>query len=127
MFDLWRFERFLAVGDSKRWFAEQLQKTWEDSICIAIKDDKSYVFSFDYKKIYNHIKGTDAILHCKTSGPTFYYCFNSNGNFNENSNYTSKLSSVNTHFSGFSKDYELNNGEQNFTIKEIEVFKVLFE
>ena len=78
-------------------------------------------------KIYNHIQGTDAIYHNNDYGPSFKYCFYSYKNFNENSNHTNNKNNCNNYYSGFERDYELTNGDYNFSIKEIEVFKVLFE
>ena len=79
-------------------------------------------------KIYNNIKWTDAIFHGhKDYRPYFCYCINPYKNYNENRNSLFGLGFVKSNFSGFSKDCELTNGENPFTIKEIEVFKILFE
>ena len=94
----------------------------------ATKDNNAFVFSFLTKKIYNVKKDKNAIWDSKEYGPCFY----SNGNyvfyipskmFDDNSN-TCTLSE--SHFEGMSYDYELNNGEYNFNIQEIEVFQVLY-
>ena len=77
-------------------------------------------------KIYNYIQGSDAIYHNNDFGPSFY-CFYSYNNFNENFNSTNDKNSCNNYYSGFERDYELTNGDYSFSIKEIEVFKVLFE
>ena len=109
-------------------FGGYTEKTWENNSGGKwIKDDKSFVFSLNYMKIYNHIQGTDAILHNTGFGPSFKYCIYSNNNFNENSNFTNNKNNCNNYYSGFERDYELTNGDQFFSIKEIEVFKVLFE
>ena len=109
-------------------FGGYTEKTWENnSYGISMKDDKSFVFSLNYMKIYNHIQGKDAIVHNNCFGPSFYYCFYSYNKFNGNSNYTYDKNNCNNYYSGFERDYELTNGDYNFSIKEIEVFKVLFE
>ena len=109
-------------------FGGYTEKTWENnSSGIYIKDDKSFVFSLNYMKIYHHIQGKEAILHHNDYGPTFYWCFYSYNNFNENFNNTYSKNSCNNSYSGFERDYELTNGDSKFSIKEIEVFKVLFE
>ena len=109
-------------------FGGYTEKTWENnSSGIYIKDDKSFVFSLNYMKIYNHIQGKDAIIHNNDFGPSFNWCFHSKNNFNENSNNTYNKNNCNNYYSGFERDYELTNGDYNFSIKEIEVFKIYFE
>ena len=109
-------------------FGGYTEKTWENnSDGKWIKDDKSFVFSLNYMKIYNHTQGKDAIYHYNNYGPSFNYCIYSCRNFNENSNCTYDKNNCNKIYSGFERDYELTNGDYNFSIKEIEVFKVLFE
>ena len=59
-------------------FGGYTEKTWgiNDSYDVWLKDDNCFVFSLDYIKIYNNIKGTDAIFHGhKDYGP--YFCFSS--------------------------------------------------
>ena len=109
-------------------FGGYAEKTWENNNSGAwIKDDKSFVFSIDYMKIYNHIEGTDAILHNNNYGPSFYRCIYLKTDFSNNENYTCDKKSANQIFQGFNRDYELNDGEQNFSLAEIEVFRVILE
>ena len=108
-------------------FGGYAEKTWENHNGIWIKDDKSFVFSIDHMKIYNHVQGTDAILHNNNFGPSFYYCIHLKKDFSNNENYTYDKNSANQYFSGFNRDYELNDGEQYFSLAEIEVFQVLLE
>ena len=109
-------------------FGGYAEKTWEYNINEAwIKDDKSFVFSIDYMKIYNHIEGTEAILHNNNYGPSFNYCIYLETDFSDNENYTCDKKSANQIFQGFNRDYELNDGEQNFSLAEIEVFRVILE
>ena len=90
------------------------------------KDDSAFVFSFDTKKIYPVIKCQDTIRCCYCCGPQFY-----NGviylhiNFmNTNNNYCGQK---NGNYMGFTKDYELNNGTNNFKILELEIYQFTFE
>ena len=106
------------------WYTE---KTWENSNDgVWIKDDKSFVFSINYMKIYNHIEGTSAILHNDNYGTNFYCCIYLQPDFSNNQNCTCKKD-VNQYFQGFNRDYELNDGKQNFSLDEIEVFQVILE
>ena len=92
------------------------------------KDNKSFIYSLNLKKIYNVKEGA--------------YCFNDTTNnfinlynqpiaienncLNSNNSYTCTKSKADVSFYGFEKDYELNNGEQYFTVQEIETFQILF-
>ena len=108
-------------------FGGYAEKTWENHNGIWIKDDKSFVFSIDHMKIYNHVQGTDAILHNNDFGPSFKLCIYLYQDFSNNENHTNDKNSANQYFSGFNSDYELNDGEQYFSLAEIEVFQVLLE
>lgn len=92
-----------------------------------IKDSKSFLFSFDLMKIYNYNKNNNLetqYFH-KEYGPSIYYSIWINKNmFKENN---SNVCQQNSPYSGAIKDYELNNGESKFTIKELEVFQVILE
>ena len=108
-------------------FGGYAEKTWENHNGIYIKDDKSFVFSIDHMKIYNHVQGTDAILHKNNYGPTFNACIYLKKDFSNNENGNYDKNKANEYFSGFNRDYELNDGEQYFSLAEIEVFQVLLE
>ena len=109
-------------------FGGYAEKTWENHDGLTlIKDDKSFVFSIDYMKIYNHVNGTDAILHDNNFGPTFRYCFYLYKDFSKNENSTYYKNDANQHYSGFNRDFELNDGEQYFSVAEIEVFQIILE
>ena len=109
-------------------FGGYAEKTWENNNDGAwIKDDKSFVFSIDYMKIYNHIEGTEAILHNNNFGPSFNDCIYLRTDFSNNENNTCDKKSANQIFQGFNRDYELNDGEQNFSLAEVEVFRVILE
>ena len=88
-----------------------------------IKDNKSFVFSIDRKKIYNNKPENNQINNgCDVIN--LYdqpICVVDNFLSNNNS-YTYKTTARS--FSGFAKDYELNNYEKNFTVEELEVFQI---
>eukprot|EP00833_Pecoramyces_ruminatium_P009282 jgi/Orpsp1_1/1183314/evm.model.c7180000084667.3 len=99
------------------------QQPWTSSNTDK-KDDNAFCFSLSKKKIYNIIKGLDAIGDYNTYGPIFRkdifyisketlnigYCENNNRNY-----------------SGEEKLYEINGGENKFTVHEFEFYQVLFE
>ena len=109
-------------------FGGYAEQTWENnSSGTPIKDDKSFVFSIDYMKIYNHVKGKDAIYHDNNYGPSFTYCIYLYKDFSKNENNTCDKYHTNSYYSGFNRDYELNDGEQHFSVAEIEVFQIILE
>ena len=109
-------------------FGGYAEKTWENHDGGTwIKDDKSFVFSIDYMKIYNHVNGTVAILHNTNNGPSFACCIDLYNDFSKNENYTCDKNNANKCYSGFNRDYELNDGEKNFSVAEIEVFQIILE
>ena len=86
------------------------------------KDNKSFVFSIDTKKIYNNTgdyqinNGYDVInLYDQPIKVVDNFLSNNNS-------YTCKTTARS--FSGFEKDYELNNYEEHFTVEELEVFQI---
>ena len=94
-------------------------------------DDKSFIFSLDLKKIYNNKPGTPSLNDINSSygylldlyyQPITIY----NNCLSNNKSYTYTKSSVDNSFSGFERDYELNNNQKNFTVAEMETFQICF-
>ena len=87
------------------------------------KDNKSFVFSIERKKIYNNTgdyqinNGLDVI-------DLYNQPIRVVDNFLSNNYSYTNLKDKITSFSGFEKDYELNNYEQYFTVEELEVFQI---
>ena len=97
---------------------------------IGYKDPNSFIFSLNKMKIYENLnKDNNVIRHYKDNGPFFvggFVIFD--GNFNDNnSNYVYDKSSSFNFFSDNEKEYEINNGEKYFHIKELEVFEIFLE
>ena len=100
---------------------------------IQRKDGKGvcFCFSLDLFKIYNFDDNKkDHSIHCYyNSGP--YFCCgntlfkinNNNGLLFGNTSYTTKDNS----FGKFENDYEINNGQRDFMVIEMEVFQILFD
>ena len=95
-------------------------KSW-DGKCIKKTDDDAFVFSFDKRKCYDIINNQYAIGGYPKFGPVFFGCqiriyddfFTKGGTTcNRGLNYKTK------------NDYELNNGEQKYIVKEIEVYEI---
>jgi hypothetical protein len=87
------------------------------------KDNKSFVFSIDRKKIYNNKPENNQI----NNGSDVINLYNQpiyvvNNFLSNNISYTCTKNPIS--FSGFEKDYELNNYELYFTVEELEVFQI---
>ena len=97
------------------------------------KDGKDicFCFSLDLFKIYNFNNQYGYSIYCRYDrGPffsggdySFIYIYNSNGLLFGNNNYTKKGNS----FGNVDNDYEINNGQSDFSVVELEVFQILFD
>ena len=87
-------------------------------------DNKAFLFSLDLMKVFKIIPGNYAIYCYDNTGP----CFSKGSLYVPNSFFTKYGK---TRIAGgpfqLEKDYELNNGEEKFLIKELEVFQVKIE
>ena len=92
---------------------------------IDKNDDNAFCFSLDKKKIYDVVKGKKAIFASTFSGPAFENCiFQIKDNcFEEGGECSDNL---NSNFGNQEKQYEINNGNENFKVAEVEVFGVIF-
>ena len=88
------------------------------------KDNEAFIFSLDKMKIYDIIPDQDAIGCYPTYGPIFLGCqiriydnafIKGGSTFEKGLNYQTE------------EDFELTDGEQNFGVKEIEVYGVELE
>ena len=87
------------------------------------KDINAFCFSLDKYKIYNYKKGKTSIYTCPNSGPVFGNCvFEINDCYFENGG----LSSEDYFYDNQQYKCEINDGKEQFEVKEIEVFKVIF-
>ena len=87
-------------------------------------DNNAFLFSLDLKKVYKITPGEYAIYCYYNSGPCF-----SQGSLYIPNNFFKKYGK--TSLDGgpyqFKKDYEINNGEEKFLVKELEIFQVQIE
>ena len=110
-------------NDKEKRFGGFTTQTW-DGNGISKKDDNAFIFSLDNLKIYDIIKGRNAIQCHPEYSPIFMekqiLIYN---NFFTNGGRTNKTGQ-NYNIKG---GYELTGGYDKFGIKEIEVFHVFFE
>ena len=97
--------------------------SWEGN-GVEKNDSNAFIFSFDKMQTYDNIPGDEAIGCYPKFGPIFLGCqikifdnaFTKGGTtFERELNYNTK------------EDYELNDGEREFQIKDIEVYEVILE
>ena len=87
-------------------------------------EDKSFLFSLDLNKIYKN-NGNWAFCFEKEKGPYFGYAINIYNDFSSNKHNVRTLNDMEYSWNNVEKNYELNLGKENFTIKETEVFQVI--
>ena len=110
----------LIETDRGKRFGGYTSKSWKGD-CVEKKDDEAFVFSLDKMKTYDNT-GELAIGCYPKFGPIFMGCqiriydkaFTKGGTtFEKGLNYKTE------------EDYELNEGERIFQVKEIEVYEVI--
>lgn len=94
---------------------------WDDSDKNK-EDEDAFCFSVDNKKIYPLKKYCSAIGCDINSGPRFLYMFMIKNRFLSKGGELYPLNI--SHYNGQTKDYELNKGNQYFSVLEMEVFKI---
>lgn len=95
-------------------------KSWKGN-CLKKKDNRAFVFSLETNKIFDVIENEPAMGCYPKFGPVFFGCqiriydefFSKGGSTcHKGLNYKTK------------KDFELNNGEQTYLVKDIEVYSI---
>jgi hypothetical protein len=97
----------------------------------SIVDDKSFIFSFNLKKIYNKKSGTYTLNDNKENSGLLFDLWNqpiriSINCLSNKSSYTHCAKYLNDSYLGFERDHELNNNQQYFTVSEMETFQISF-
>ena len=97
--------------------------------CLDVKDPNAFVFSLNKNKTYENLKKENyAVCHSKNWGPIFrgdaFAVWDKNF-FSYNEHRVGTKSSSN--YGIMNEDYEINNGDSNFGIKELEVFQIIIE
>jgi len=105
-------------------FGGYIDKKWDSSSLWIDNDENCFIFSLSLMKIYNPIKGRDKYMFYSICGPNFSVFGLENNLFNKSSLNIQTKESANNRFSGFTSDYELTGGENEFQIKELEVFQI---
>ena len=92
------------------------------------KDQNAFLFSFNNNKIYQN-NGRDMAIKCREDkGP--YFCWGIsifNKFFEKNKHYVRNKDDASNSWKNFNRDFELNDGNEFFDLRELEVFEVSFE
>ena len=104
-------------------------ETTISSVGSDVKDPNAFVFSLDKNKIYENLKKENfAVCHSKNWGPIFrndaFAVWDQN--FLSYHLHTVGTKS-NSNYGIMNEDYELNNGKENFGIKELEVYQIIIQ
>ena len=111
-------------------------KTWkhlfkdivnEDPECgTELKDEQAFGFSVTNNKIYENGKQDESVIYCNSKyGPCFKnFFFKIFDKCFENGGTCGTIQESN--FVGIEQNFEINGGEQNFQVEEIEVFQIAF-
>ena len=122
-----KYNNTLVLVETKKGlrFGGFTTKTWEGEE-IDKEDKNAFCFSLDKMKIYNSIKGKPAIFSSPSSGPTFENCiFEIKDNCFEYGGMCSEDNGDN--YDNQESKYEINNGEEEFEVKDVEVLEVIYE
>lgn len=87
------------------------------------KDKNAFCFSLDKMKIYNCKKGNAAIFAHPNSGPAFENCI---FEVKDKCFETGGLCNINNFYDNQETDYEINDGDEQFSVQNVEVFGVTF-
>ena len=111
----------IVKTDEKKIFGGFTTQIWDDSE-RNYDDDKAFCFSLNKKKIYELKPYCSAIGCDKGSGPRFNYMFMIYNKFFLKGGilFREEIS----HYNGQKEDFELTDGEENFLVEELEVFKI---
>ena len=115
----------IILTKNNRGFGGFTEVLWDNSDS-TFKDKKAFCFSFDKNKIYKSIPDSNAI-YCKDGyGPIFYDMFTVYKNFASEGGFCKVKGLAEMKYENVSMDYELA-GEENFHIKELEVYEIIIE
>ena len=114
----------LVKSDNNAIFGGFTKIGFKKSDDTKFKDNAAFVFSLDNQKIYYVKKDLDAIRCCDCCCPQF--CDNTiylNENFlSSKDNF---VNPIKDNYEGFSSDYELNKGTQNFKVVDLEIYQII--
>ena len=115
----------LIKSDEEVIFGGYTKEKWSGD-CVFKLDNTSFLFSFYPLKIFDIKKDKRAIFCNKNYGPSFgSITLAVNNNYFINGGWC--CSSCLSNFENYDNDYEINNGINEFKIKEMEIYQIIIE
>ena len=105
-------------------FGGYINYAWDSKSEWIIDYEDCFIFSLNHRKIYNPIKGKNKYFFYKGFGPNFAEFGTEDNLFQNTSLNVNDKRKANEYFSGFTSDYEINGGKQQFKAVEIEVLQI---
>lgn len=114
----------LVNTDTNIIFGGFASKTWNSMELGRKKDSRSFLFSINKQKIYNP-KFEKFHLFCSDNDGPCFYSFSIENTCLEKGGSCDEINKCN--YENFEKDYEINDGNKYFKIKELEIYKIIFD
>ena len=118
----------IIIKTNKNYIFGGFTKTgWKENKGKDFYDSNAFIFSYNLKKIYN-IKKPEYALHCQSGdcrlsfGSTSYAILIGN---NFLAKYTGRIDKMDD-YSGESSEREINGGDKEYKVLELEVFQIIF-
>ena len=99
-------------------------KTWNSMELGRKRDLRSFLFSLKNSRIYDPKKDSKYHLFCSDNEGPCFYAFSIDNQCLENGGFCDEINKCS--YDSFEYDFELNNGEKQFKVKELEVYEVKF-
>ena len=106
-------------------FGGYITNGWGSSEDYVDDDEDCFAFSISLRKIYYPKEGKFKYFFGKDYGPDFALFGLENNLFEKSSLNIHTKEDANVFFTSFTSDYEINGGEKEFQVEELEVFQVL--
>ena len=119
----------VVVTSPNNIFGGFASKTWNSMELGRKTDDKSFIFSYNKKKIYNPILDNNPQCHryhlyCSENDGPCFYAFSIENCYFKNGGYCDEITKCN--YDSFESDYEINNGQKKIIVKQLEVYEIIF-
>ena len=114
----------LVNTETNNIFGGFANKTWNSMELGRKKDSKSFLFSINNQKLYTP-KFEKYHLFCSDNDGPCFYSFSIENSCLEKGGSCDEINKCN--YEKFEKDYEINDGKKYFKVKELEIYKIIFD
>ena len=106
-------------------FGGYITNPWDNHSGWISNDEKCFIFQLNFMKIYTPKIYKNKYQFANNCGPNFSEFGLSQNLFEYSSLNIQTKNTANLYFNEFTRDYEINGGEQGFKAEEIEVFQII--